>query len=78
MSIEKLGPLNCGPGAGVINLSRLISKTYGFDFSLTTHKVDFSCILSGNGWYSLNKIYINNNIWKSSPNYNINIIFNYI
>ena len=55
MSIEKFGPLNWGPGGIVINLSKLISKTYGLIFSSTIHNVDFSVILVASGSYSFNK-----------------------
>ena len=54
--ISKLGFLNVGGGAGVINLSKLISKTYGVACSCTTHSVCFSCIVKGKGWYNLNNI----------------------
>ena len=50
ISIAKLGPFNWGPGGGVINLSRLISKTYGLTFSSTIHNVALLLILAGNGW----------------------------
>ena len=56
ISIPKLGPLNWGRGAGNINLSKLISKIKGLIFSFTTHKLLFSWMDIGNGWYSLNRI----------------------
>ena len=52
--ILKLGPLNDGGGGGVINVSKLILKTYGLTFSSTIHSVCFSCTDIGNGWYNLN------------------------